>query len=166
MSKKKMDLVTLDLNTGDVKDGVFVYCSKKKHSLFSKEGFMMLSQLRAFSLATSDLHEAEFRVLLLLVSELDMDNLIAINQSELASIIGMKRPNFSRAVKKLVAEGILLEGAKLGQHKSYRLNAHYGWKGTVENHNTALKTDPVPLSDRMKQSGIEAVIDGGKEQNR
>jgi DNA-binding MarR family transcriptional regulator len=52
-------------------------------------------------LATSDLHEAEFSVLLLLVSELDMDNLIAINQSELATIIGMKRPNFSRAIKKL-----------------------------------------------------------------
>ena len=163
MPKKKMNLATVDLNTGDVKDGVFVYCPKKKHSSFSGEGFMVLSQLRAFSLATSDLHEIELKVLLLLVSELDMDNLIAINQSELATAIGINRSHFSRAIKKLLAEGIIIEGAKLGQHKSYRLNAYYGWKGSTENHNSALKSDPTPLSNRMKQSGIESVINGGKK---
>ena len=124
---------------------------------------MVLSQLRAFSLATSDLHEIELKVLLLLVSELDMDNLIAINQSELAAALGINRSHFSRAIKKLLAEGIIIEGAKLSQHKSYRLNAYYGWKGSTENHNQALKLDPTPLSDRMKQSGIESVIDGGKK---
>ena len=93
----------------------------------------------------------------------DMDNLIAINQTELASEMGLQRPNFSRAIKKLLAEQILIEGAKLGQHKSYRLNAYYGWKGSTENHANALEADPIPLSDRMKQSGIESVIDGGKK---
>jgi hypothetical protein len=29
MLKQKMDLATVDLNTGDVKDRVFVYCPKK-----------------------------------------------------------------------------------------------------------------------------------------
>ena len=61
------------------------------------------------------------------------------------------------------SEEILIEGTKLGQHKSYRLNAYYGWKGSTENHNDALERDPIPLSDRMKQSGIESVIDGGKK---
>jgi hypothetical protein len=163
MPKKKMNLATVDLTTGDIKDGVFVYCPKKRHSSFSEEGFMVLSQLRAFSLATSDLHEIELKVLLLLVSELNMDNLIAINQSELATMIGINRSHFSRAIKKLLAEGIIIEGAKLGQHKSYRLNAYYGWKGSTENHNIALEVDPIPLSDRMKQSGIESIIDGGKK---
>jgi DNA-binding transcriptional regulator GbsR (MarR family) len=92
-----------------------------------------------------------------------MDNLIAINQSELATMIGINRSHFSRAIKKLLAEGIIIEGAKLGQHKSYRLNAYYGWKGSTENHNIALEVDPIPLSDRMKQSGIESIIDGGKK---
>ena len=92
-----------------------------------------------------------------------MDNLIAINQSELATALGINRSHFSRAIKKLLAEGIIIEGAKLGQHKSYRLNAYYGWKGSTKNHNQALKLDPTPLSDRMKQSGIESVIDGGKK---
>ena len=92
-----------------------------------------------------------------------MDNLIAINQTELASEMGLQRPNFSRAIKKLLTEEILIEGTKLGQHKSYRLNAYYGWKGSTENHANALEADPTPLSDRMKQSRIESVIDGGKK---
>ena len=163
MSKQRMDLATVDLNTGDVKDGVFVYCPKKQHSLFSREGFVMMSQLRSDMLANSDLGLVDFRVLMKLIAILDMDNLIAINQTELANEMGLKRPNFSRSIKKLLSEEIIIEGAKLGQHKSYRLNAHYGWKGSTENHADALELDPIPLSDRMKQSGIELVIDGGKK---
>ena len=158
-----MDLATVDLNTGDVKDGVFVYCPKKQHSLFSREGFVMMSQLRSDMLANSDLGLVDFRVLMKLIAILDMDNLIAINQTELANEMGLQRPNFSRSIKKLLSEEIIIEGAKLGQHKSYRLNAHYGWKGSTENHADALELDPIPLSDRMKQSGIESVIDGGKK---
>ena len=163
MSKQRMDLATVDLNTGDVKDGVFVYCPKKQHSLFSREGFVMMSQLRSDMLANSDLGLVDFRVLMKLIAILDMDNLIAINQTELANEMGLKRPNFSRSIKKLLSEEIIIEGAKLGQHKSYRLNAYYGWKGSTENHANALELDPIPLSDRMKQSGIEGVVDGGKK---
>jgi hypothetical protein len=163
MSKQRMDLATVDLNTGDVKDGVFVYCPKKQHSLFSREGFVMMSQLRSDMLANSDLGLIDFRVLMKLIAILDMDNLIAINQTELANEMGLKRPNFSRSIKKLLSEEIIIEGAKLGQHKSYRLNAYYGWKGSTENHANALEADPIPLSDRMKQSRIESVIDGGKK---
>ena len=163
MSKQRMDLATVDLNTGDVKDGVFVYCPKKQHSLFSREGFVMMSQLRSDMLANSDLGLVDFRVLMKLIAILDMDNLIAINQTELANEMGLQRPNFSRSIKKLLSEEIIIEGAKLGQHKSYRLNAYYGWKGSTENHNAALESDPIPLSDRMKQSGIESVIEGGKK---
>jgi hypothetical protein len=163
MPKQKMDLATVDLNTGDVKDGVFVYCPKKQHSLFSGEGFVMMSQLRSDMLANSDLDGTTFRVLFKLISILDMDNLIAINQSELATEMGLQKQHFSRSIRRLIAEQILIEGAKLGQHKSYRLNAYYGWKGSTENHSAALEVDPIPLSDRMKQSGIERVVDGGKK---
>jgi hypothetical protein len=155
MAKRKMDRLRLDMSTEDAKDGIFVYCSKKQHSSFSGEGYM----------AKSGLGLTDHRVLWLLIANLDMDNLIAINQSELAAEMNIQKQNFSRSIKKLIAEGIIIEGAKLGQHKSYRLNAYYGWKGTTENHNKALESDPIPtpLSDRMKQSGIEAVIDGGRE---
>lgn len=124
---------------------------------------MVLSQERSEMLANSDLGLVDFKVLHKLIGILDMDNLIAINQSEIAASMGLQKQNLGRAIKKLLAEQILIEGAKLGQHKSYRLNAYYGWKGSTENHNAALEADPIPLSDRMKQSGIESVIDGGKK---
>ena len=124
---------------------------------------MVLSQERSDMLSNSDLGLVDFKVLHKLISILDMDNLIAINQSEIAASMGLQKQHFSRSIKKLLTEEILIEGAKLGQHKSYRLNAYYGWKGSIENHNAALESDPIPLSDRMKQSGIESVIDGGKK---
>jgi hypothetical protein len=163
MPRHKIRPATIDLDTGEITNGIFIYCPKKQHSSFSRGGFMVMSQERSDMLANSDLEKTDFRVLLKLIGILDMDNLIAINQSEIAASMGLQSSNFSRSIKKLLAEEILIEGAKLGQHKSYRLNAHYGWKGSTENHNTALEADPIPLSDRMKQSGIESVIDGGKK---
>ena len=163
MARRKMNLATLDLDTGDIKDGVFVYCPKKQHSSFSGDGFVVMSQVRASMLANSDLSKTTFRVLMKLISILDMDNLIAINQSELAAEMGLYKQHFGNSIKELLAESIIIEGAKLGKSKSYRLNAYYGWKGSTENHNEALGIDPIPLSDRMKQSGIESVIDGGKK---
>jgi hypothetical protein len=163
MPRQKIRPATIDLDTGEITNGIFVYCPKKQHSSFSKGGFMVMSQERSDMLAHSDLDGTTFRVLHKLIAILDMDNLIAINQSDLASQMGLQKQNLGRAIKKLLAEEILIEGAKLGQHKSYRLNAYYGWKGSTENHNAALESDPVPLSDRMKQSGIEGVVDGGKK---
>jgi hypothetical protein len=165
MPKQKIRSATINLDTGEITDGIFVYCPRKQHSLFSKGGFMVLSQERSDMLANSDLGLVDFKVLHKLIAILDMDNLIAINQSEIAVSMGLQKQHFNRAVKKLVSEKILIEGAKLGQHKSYRLNAYYGWKGSTENHNVALESDPVPLSDRMKQSRIESVIEGGKKSN-
>ena len=162
MPKQKIRPATIDLDTGEITNGIFIYCPKKQHSSFSRGGFMVMSQERSDMLAHSDLDGRTFRVLHKLIAILDMDNLIAINQSEIAASMGLDKSNFSRAIKKLLAEKILIEGTKLGQHKSYRLNAYYGWKGSTENHNAALESDPIPLSDRMKQSGIESVIDGGK----
>jgi hypothetical protein len=163
MPKQKIRPATIDLDTGEITNGIFIYCPKKQHSSFSRGGFMVLSQERSEMLANSDLGLVDFKVLHKLIGILDMDNLIAINQSEIAASMGLQKQNLGRAIKKLLAEQILIEGAKLGQHKSYRLNAYYGWKGSTENHNAALEADPIPLSDRMKQSGIESVIDGGKK---
>jgi hypothetical protein len=163
MPRQKIRPATIDLDTGEITNGIFIYCPKKQHSSFSRGGFVVMSQERTEALADSDLDGTTLRVLLKLIGILDMDNLIAINQSEIAVQMKLQRSHFSRAIKKLLAEEILIEGAKLGQHKSYRLNAYYGWKGSTENHNSALEIDPIPLSDRMKQSGIAGVVDGGKK---
>ena len=163
MPRRKMRPATIDLATGEIEEGIFVYCTKKYLSPFTSKGFNVMSQDAARTLAYTDLGGADLKVLWLLIANLETDNYILINQSELATEIGLRQPHFNRAIKKLVAEKILIEGAKLGKNKSYRLNAYYGWKGSAENHAKALEEDPIPLQDRMKQSGIESVIDGGKK---
>jgi hypothetical protein len=163
MPIKKMRPANIDLATGKVEEGVFVYCPKKHLSPFTRGGFGVMSFDAALMLACSDLDGADLKVLWLLIANLETDNYILINQTELANIMGLKRPHFNRSIKKLLAKDILLEGTNVGRLKSYRLNAYYGWRGSVENHVKALEIDPIPLKDRMKQSGIEAVIDGGKE---
>jgi hypothetical protein len=70
MPRQKIRPATIDLDTGEITNGIFIYCPKKQHSSFSRGGFVVMS---------------------------------------------------------------------------------------------ALESDPIPLSDRMKQSGIESVIDGGKK---
>ena len=163
MPRKKMRPATINLDTGEIEEGVFVYCPKKSLSPFTKGGFAVMSLDAALMLSRADLDGVDLKVLWLLIAKLETDNYILVNQTELAIAMDLKRPHFNRSVKKLVAEGILIEGGNLGRLKSYRLNAYYGWKGSVENHAKALESDPIPLSDRMKQSGIESVIDGGKK---
>ena len=163
MPRRKMKPATINLATGEIEEGIFVFCPKKYLSPFTLKGFTVMSQHAARMLAYADLGGADLKVLWLLIANLETDNYILINQSELAIEIGLRQPHFNRAIKKLVAEEILIEGAKLGKNKSYRLNAYYGWKGSAENHAKALELDPIPLNDRMKQSGIESVIDGGKK---
>ncbi|MES7356232.1 hypothetical protein U6S89_12165, partial [Cutibacterium acnes] len=50
--------------------------------------------------------------------------------------------------------GVLLEGPKIGIHRSYRLNPRFGWKGSAQGHRKAMQ-------ERMKASRIERVIEGG-----
>jgi hypothetical protein len=160
-----MKLATISTDNGEAVDGIFVYCPKKHLSPFTSKGFTVMSNDAAMMLACADLDGVDLKVLWLLIAKLEMDNSILINQTELATQMGLKRQHFNRSINKLANQEIIIEGAKLGRLKSYRLNSHYGWRGSAENHAKALESDPIPtpLSDRMKQSGIKAVIDGGKE---
>ena len=68
-------------------------------------------------------------VFLALVSRLDFENYIPLNQTELSKEMGIARPNISRAIRKLVELGILTEGPRAGLNKMYMLNPYVGIKG-------------------------------------
>ena len=85
------------------------------------------------------LGEEGFAVFLKLVSKMDVENFIQINQTQVAKSMGMKQPNVARAIKSLMKIGVILEGPKVGRCRTYRLNPHVGWKGSASNHKEALK---------------------------
>ena len=72
---------------------------------------------------------------------LDYENLIQVNQAEVAEQVGMNRHHVNRSIKKLIKLGVVLEGVKIGLSRSYRLNPNFGWKAqpkATEKHCTSI----------------------------
>lgn len=105
-------------------------------------------------LAKSNLTGTDFKVLMKLLGQLDFDNLIQIEQAEIARQLGMHRPDVNKSIKRLVELGSLLEGPRIGRSRTYRLNPDYGWKGSAKSHIKA-------VSDRAEKAGLK-VHEGGK----
>lgn len=125
-------IASLDKETGEILDGVVVYCAVK-HNPYSG-GWVMNSQEALELLATDkDLKGEAYKILLLLLSRLDFENWIQISQQEIADTLDMKKQNVSRSISLLESKGILLRGPKVGRSYAFRLNPYFGWKGKVKN---------------------------------
>ncbi|MEI7795942.1 MAG: GIY-YIG nuclease family protein [Methylococcaceae bacterium] len=79
-----------------------------------------------------DMTGQTFRVLMILMSNLEFDNYITIKQSAVAEKLKMNKSVISRAIKLLVGKSIILK-VREGTTTGYKLNPTYGWKGKVEN---------------------------------
>lgn len=79
-------------------------------------------------LATANLPNEQYRVLLYLLGKLDFENYIRIPQNSVAEALGMKRPAVTRAIKGLLERNVLAR-IKVGTANTYRLNPYVGYKG-------------------------------------
>jgi hypothetical protein len=144
-----------DLFTGEIyKDAALALIFPKRKNGFTK-GWFAMAQNPAELIADGTLklgYEAT-RVFLKVCARLDFENYIHIVQADAAKEMGLHPSHFNRALRKLVDEGIVLEGPKVGRLRTYRLDPAFGWKGSAKNHNKA-------LSERMASKGIQ-VIQGG-----
>ncbi|EFW7518773.1 hypothetical protein FHN71_005408 [Shigella sonnei] len=123
-------------DTGEILDGVLVWMPKKRVSPFERHFTMNQDALKILA---NKLNYEQFRVLMMLMADLDYENYIQITQQDIANSLDMQKSNVSRAVKGLLDLQIVLEGPKVGRSKTYRLNEQFGWKGSVSNHKKALK---------------------------
>jgi hypothetical protein len=145
-------LQQVDMDSGELLEGFVAVVQPKRRNGFRK-GWLAMAQDALSLLATADLTGRDYKVLMALLARLDFDNLIQVNQAEVAREIGIRRSHFSESVGKLIDLGALIEGPRVGVHKTYRLNPRFGWKGSASSHQKALK-------ERMKASRIEGVIEG------
>ena len=129
---KRRKIASIDQNTGEILEGVIVYCGVKQNPYST--GWVMNSQ-QALELLAMDkeLTGENYRVLLLLLSRLDFENWIQVTQSEITQKLQMKKQNVSRAISLLEQKGIILRGPKVGRSNAFRLNPYFGWKGKVKN---------------------------------
>ena len=123
-----------DNTTGELLDGVLVYCGVKSNPY--ERGWIMNSQEALIEIAKDkDLQGRTLRVFLYLCGILDFHNLIQIPQVEICKELDLKRSHVSLSIKILIDKGIILQGSKVGRSFAYRLNPDYGWKGKVKNLN-------------------------------
>ena len=127
----------IDHQTGEVVEGFVAYVVPKRKNGFQK-GWMAMAQDAMMMLAQSNLTGNDMKVMWAMLARLDYENLIQVNQAEVAEEIGMNRHNVNRSIKKLIEMGVVLEGVKIGISRSYRLNPNFGWKGSAKGHREAL----------------------------
>jgi predicted transcriptional regulator len=136
-----------NLNTGERIDGYIAVLQPKTKNGF-KRHFTMNQE--ALDIISENLEGAELKVLLKLLKYLDYENLIQIQQKEIADELKMNKSNLHRSITTLIKFGVILKGPKIGKSCSYRLNPNFGWKGTAKNHRKA-------LDDRMKKARMHVV---------
>ena len=133
MNRKRLrKLTSVDQDTGEVLDGLIVYCGVKRNPY--AKGWVMNSQESLEIIAKDkDLTGEAHRVLWYLLSRLDFENWIQVTQREIADELGLKKQNASRSILLLESKRIILRGPKIGRSYAFRLNPHFGWKGKVRN---------------------------------
>jgi DNA-binding transcriptional ArsR family regulator len=138
MAKRRIGSV--DLNTGELLDGVKVWFGRKLVSPYGRD-WMQVNQNALVEIAADrDIGGEALRVFLYLNGRLDFENLIVVPQAEVAEALSLRQPAVSRAIKLLVAKGIIVRAPQTGRVTALRLNPHYGWKGKVRNLRQARQT--------------------------
>ena len=127
----------VDLDTGEVFQGVSVWVGPKIRSPYGRR-FYMSSQDALEALAKDpDMTGQAYRVFLYLCSRLDFENFIQVPQTEIVEELAIGKARVSDAVALLERKGVLLRGPKVGRSSVFRLNPTFGWKGKVSNLNAA-----------------------------
>ena len=141
-----------DTETGEVFDGYNAVIMPKRRNGFGKR-WLAVNQDPLKVFATSELKGDDFRVLFLMLYELDFENFIVTPQVDVAETLGMRPQHVNKSIRRLKDMGALMEGPKVGHSRSYKLNPEFGWKGSAQNHTKALE-------ERRKDAGMR-LIDGG-----
>ncbi len=130
--KKDEEAQIVNTKTGEVKDGYFVYIAYPKAKIRNTRWMMTFQDSLELIATDEDMTGETFRVLMMLMGNLEFENYITIKQVSIAEKLKMHKTHVSRAMRLLVGKSIILK-VKEGTTTGYKLNPTYGWKGKVEN---------------------------------
>jgi predicted transcriptional regulator len=124
---------------------------KQKKKLKERDWLMFYQAGLAQLAKDKELRGAPRSVLDMLMSMMDFENFIGIDQSFICKELNMEKASVSKAIKLLVEKKILEKGPKFGRMNSYKLNEFYAWRGTVENKRKAQVLDFTKALQKSKQ---------------
>ncbi len=150
-NEKKYIMVT-DGKTGKIK-GCFPLKSKNLGS-----GWIALYQEVISEIADLNLPNEQYRVFLKLLSKVDFDNYLTVNQKDISEELNIKQPHISRAIKGLCERQIILEGPRAGLNKTYRLNPYIAHKGK-DREQTIVDFEKAAAEKGKKTTNFVKVVD-------
>lgn len=136
-----------------------VYLQKPKKRRYT-ERWLLLWQTSSEGLGVSIEEQAisgrltatDYRVRDFIMCRVGIGNFVHFSQTEAAQILGIKQPNISKSLKKLIKMGIVLEGPKSGKFKTYQINPAMVFAGSLSNgireKRQIIKDNIIPLAKR------------------
>lgn len=79
------------------------------------------------------LTQTEYRVRDWLMGTIGIGNYVHVNQAEMARRLRIQRADASRAIKRLIDLGILIQGPKSGRSNTYMVSPAFCFAGNLEN---------------------------------
>lgn len=140
MSRIEQRVIPIDALTGRPVEGSFtIQQTIRARAALHKEGFVMLSQSEQIDALIQAKPGAEAHaVYLVLLTMVDYENWIHVDQGVIARRSAISQPHVSRAIAKLTELGVLIKGPKVGRFGTLRLNPSYGWKGKPHAYSSAV----------------------------
>lgn len=140
MGSKLANVVPFDPITREIVEGSFeIRQHRRAPAALAKQGFIMVSQADALrELARAKPGAEAHAVFLVLLTMVDYENWMHVDQGVVSKESGVARSHVSRAIAKLVELGVLVRGPKAGRFSTLRLNPAYGWKGKPNNYRSAV----------------------------
>lgn len=128
----------VDTATGEVKDQVHADRDGKLIHVYDrpkfKEPFVMVFQTFLEELARSDIQGRDLKVLLFMVANMDYENKVCISQKRIAEELLMNAQHVSRAIKNLIARGMVGRSDNV-----YYVTPYLTWRGRVRNFPKAVE---------------------------
>lgn len=151
---QQMRVGQVDMTSGELLEGgqLAIIFPKRKNG-FQVGGWVAMSQAALEAVVRANMGDQVNRTFLIVISVLDFENYISVSQAEIAKKLNMRPSHVSAAFRRLLDEGVLLAGPRVGRSGTYRLNPSYGWKGSAKGHQEA-------LSERMRARGLSVVQNG------
>lgn len=134
----------IDARTGEVLDGGFVaYVTPKRHNAFGR-GWLAMSQeaMKILAQRRKEIGGEGYAVMLSIMSTAEFGGQFqTVNQTEIAKDLQMQKSNVSRAIKRLINLGVIVEGPREGLNRAYRVSTEIAWKGEAKGHVIALNDE-------------------------
>jgi DNA-binding IclR family transcriptional regulator len=109
---------------------------------------------------SKELGKESWLVLLVLWARLGLrENKVVVNQAELGRLMGLTRQNVHIAIKQLLEVGLLLEGPKEKQSRTYSLSPEIVFRGSAKDH-----AKEIAKYRKKKTKARMKLLEGGKSE--